>query len=42
LQFTFEGDFVGAACAIVENPAEKITKVATTAAAFVIFLMTKV
>jgi hypothetical protein len=42
LQFTFEGDFVGAACAIVENPAVKITKVATTAAAFVVFLMTKV
>ena len=42
LQFTFEGDCVGAACAIVENPAVKITKVATTAAAFVVFLMTKV
>jgi hypothetical protein len=42
LQFTFEGAFVGAACAIVENPAVKITKEATTAADFVIFLMAKV
>ena len=42
LQFTFEGDLEGAACAIVENPAVKITKVATTAAAFVILFMAKV
>jgi hypothetical protein len=42
LQFTFEGDLEGAACAIDENPAVKITKVATTEAAFVIFLMAKV
>jgi hypothetical protein len=42
LQFTFEGGLEGAAFAIVENPAVKITKVATTAAALVIFLMAKV
>jgi hypothetical protein len=37
LQLIFEGDVGAAAFAIVENPAVKITKVAATAADFVIF-----
>jgi len=39
LQTIFEADFEGAAYAIVEKLAEKITKVAVTALTFVIFLM---
>jgi hypothetical protein len=42
LQLIFEGGLEGAALAIVENPAVKITMVEATAADRVIFLMTKV